>query len=169
MPYFSSFVTKSWLNVLEDLGQGQRSLCMTHPLMLIIISAKYRKNPFRTVEPAEGTDQDVPYFSSWKFMAEWPRRYRSRSKVIMRDTPSRVSDRLCVIWKESIQNCRSYRVDTAWRTDRVKALYPPTTLLCMGYKKFLILSLQRKDHPNVGQVLTGYNMIHHKMISYKVC
>ena len=37
--YFSSFIAKSWLNDLEDTGQGQRSLCTTHPLMFTIICA----------------------------------------------------------------------------------------------------------------------------------
>ena len=74
-------------------------------------------------------------------MPEWPWRYRSRSKVIAHDTPSHASDHLCLIWKESIQNCRRYRADTACgtdgrtdrRTDRVKPIYPPTTSLCGGY------------------------------------
>ena len=30
----------------------------------------------------------------------------------MRNTPSHTSDHLCLIWEESIQNSRSYRVDT---------------------------------------------------------
>ena len=29
--------SKSWPNDLEDIGQGQRSLCATHPLMVVII------------------------------------------------------------------------------------------------------------------------------------
>ena len=33
------------------------------------------------------------------------------------DTPSHGSDHLCLIWKESIQNCRCYRADTACGTD----------------------------------------------------
>ena len=33
-------VTAHWLNDLEDIGQGQRSLRATHPLMLVIICAK---------------------------------------------------------------------------------------------------------------------------------
>ena len=37
--HFNSFTAKSWLNDLEDIGQGQRSLCTTHPLMLVIICA----------------------------------------------------------------------------------------------------------------------------------
>ena len=36
-----SAVILSWLNDLEDMGQGQRSLCTAHPLMLLIICAKY--------------------------------------------------------------------------------------------------------------------------------
>ena len=30
-------VTAQWLNYLDDIGQGQRSLRVTHPLMLVII------------------------------------------------------------------------------------------------------------------------------------
>ena len=37
-------------NVLEDIGQGQRSLYATHPLIPVIICAKYGKNPSRTVD-----------------------------------------------------------------------------------------------------------------------
>ena len=37
-------------NDLEDIGQGQRSLYATHPLILVIICDKYGKNPSRTVE-----------------------------------------------------------------------------------------------------------------------
>ena len=37
-------------NDLEDIGQGQRSLYATHPLILVIICDKYGKNPLRTVE-----------------------------------------------------------------------------------------------------------------------
>ena len=40
-----------------------------------------------------------------------------KSKVIVCDTPSYGSDHLWLIWKESIQNCRCYRADTAARTD----------------------------------------------------
>ena len=56
---------KSLLNDLEVIGRGQRSLCMTHPLMLVIICAKYGKNPSRTVHAVEWTRQDVLYFSSF--------------------------------------------------------------------------------------------------------
>ena len=43
--YFSSCIAKSLLNELENIGQGQRSLCTTHPPMLAIICFKYGKNP----------------------------------------------------------------------------------------------------------------------------
>ena len=63
VPYFSSFTAKSWLNDLEDIGKGHRSLYTTHLLMLVIICAKYGNNPFRTVRAVERT-QGVSYFSS---------------------------------------------------------------------------------------------------------
>ena len=50
---------------LEDIGQGQRSLCATHPLMLVIICAKYEKNPSRTVCAVEQTRKHVPYYTSF--------------------------------------------------------------------------------------------------------
>ena len=57
----------------------------------------------------------------FKVKGEWPWRYRSRSKVITCDTPSHASGHLYQIWKESIQNCRRYRVDTVFK---VKAEWP---------------------------------------------
>ena len=42
-----------------------RSLCMLHPLKLVIICAKYGKNPFRTVRAAKQTQQDAPCFGSF--------------------------------------------------------------------------------------------------------
>ena len=36
--------------LLEDIGQGQRSLYATHPLILVIICTKYGKSPSRTVD-----------------------------------------------------------------------------------------------------------------------
>ena len=52
---------------------------------------------------------------------KWPWRFRSRSKVIVCDTPSYGSDHLWLIWKESIQNCRCYRADTIFKA---KAEWP---------------------------------------------
>ena len=63
--YFSSFIAKSWLNNLEDIGQGQRSWHATHSLMLAIICAKYGKKPSRTVCAVVRKRQDVPYLSSF--------------------------------------------------------------------------------------------------------
>ena len=42
--------SKSRLNDLEDIGQGQRSSHATHPLMLLIICTKYGKNPSWNVD-----------------------------------------------------------------------------------------------------------------------
>ena len=76
-----------------------------------------------------------------KVKVEWPWRYRSRSKVMVRDTPSHGSDHLCLIWKESIHNCRWYRADTACGTDgrtdgqtdgRSETSIPPQQLRCAG-------------------------------------
>ena len=61
------------------------------------------------------------YAILWQFyckvMAEWPWRYKSRSKVIMHNTPSHASDHLCLIWKESIENSRSFTADMACGMD----------------------------------------------------
>ena len=65
VPYFIKFITKSCLNDLEDIGLVQMSLCMTHLLMLVIICAKYGKNPPRTVDFVEWTWKDVLYFISF--------------------------------------------------------------------------------------------------------
>ena len=47
--------SKSRLNDLEDIGQGQRSSHATHLLMLVIICTKCGKNPSRTVDGTERT------------------------------------------------------------------------------------------------------------------
>ena len=71
----------------------------------------------RTVHDIEQAWQDGPYFSSFycKITAEWSWRYRSRSKVILRNTPSHASDHLCQMWKESTQNCMYCRVYMTWQ------------------------------------------------------
>ena len=48
----------------------------------------------------------------------------------MRDTPSHARDHLCPIWKESIQNCTSYRADTECGTDRESETNTPAQQLC---------------------------------------
>ena len=92
--------SKSRSNDLEDVGQGQRSSNATHLLMLVIICTKYGKNPSRTV--------DATVETIFKVKAEWPWKYRSRSKVITFDTPSDGNDDLCQIWKECKHNCRFF-------------------------------------------------------------
>ena len=47
--------SKSRPNDIEDIGQGQRSWCATHPLKVVIICAQYGKNPSRTVDVTEPT------------------------------------------------------------------------------------------------------------------
>ena len=111
--------------------------------MIVIICAKYRKNPSRTVDATERT----------RFSKSRPNDliYRSRSKVMVHDTPSHGSDHLCLIWKESIRNCRWYRADTACGTDgrtdgrtdrrtdgRSETSIPPQQLRCI-IKRFLQL------------------------------
>ena len=79
--------SRSRPNDLEDMGQGQRSSHATHLLMLVIICTTYGKNPSRTVDATERT----------RFSRSRPNdlEYRSRSKVIIGDTPSHASDHLC--------------------------------------------------------------------------
>ena len=108
VPYFSSFTAKSWPNGIEDISQGQRSLRATHPLMLVIICAKYRTNPSSPIHFVQRKRQDMPYYRIieilCKVMTEWPWRYRTRStKLIVRDPPSHASDDLCLILKESMK------------------------------------------------------------------
>ena len=47
--------SKSRLNDLEDICQGQSSSHATHLVMLVIICTKYEKNPSRTVDATERT------------------------------------------------------------------------------------------------------------------
>ena len=96
-------------NDLEDIGQGQRSLYAKHPLILVIIGAKYGKNPLRTVEFLfQGQGRNFFKFAKKYFFPD-------SEKSVTRDTPSNDSDHFCQILKESIQNCRRYRADTKSR------------------------------------------------------
>ena len=107
--------SKSRSNDLEDIGQGQRSSHATHLLMLVIICTKIWKESIKKCRWCYREDM------IFKVKAEWPWRYRSRSKVITCDTSSHASDHLYQIWKESIKNCRCYREDTIFK---VKAEWP---------------------------------------------
>ena len=71
MPYFSSFIAPVEL---------------THTTMLVIICAKFGKNPSRTVRAVERRWKDVPYFES--FIAPG-----------FIDTHPHASDYLRQIWK----------------------------------------------------------------------
>ena len=109
-----TWFSKSRPNDLEDIGQGQRSSHATHLLMLVIICTKIWKE---SIKNCRCYREDTIF----KVKAEWPWRYRSRSKVITCDTSSHASDHLYQIWKESINNCRCYREDTIFK---VKAEWP---------------------------------------------
>ena len=65
--------SKSRLNDLEDIGQGQRSSHATHLLMLVIICTKYGKNPSRTVDATERTRFSRPRPNDLKDIAQGQR------------------------------------------------------------------------------------------------
>ena len=79
-----------WSEHLEDIGQDQRSSHVTHLLMLVIICTKYRKNPSRIMN-CRCYKADMIF----KAKAKWLWRYRSSSKVTIRNMPSHTSDYLC--------------------------------------------------------------------------
>ena len=83
--------SRSRPNDLEDIGQGQRSLYATHPLMLVIICAKYGKNPLRILDFFfQGQGQKVlKICQNFKFP--------DSEKNVTRDTPSNDSYHLCQI------------------------------------------------------------------------
>ena len=62
---FAVFFAKLWPNDPEDIGQCQKSLYVTHPLMGVIINATYNKNPCRTEAVMGRTHKYVQYFSSF--------------------------------------------------------------------------------------------------------
>ena len=101
---FKKFAPNSTFQILKKKYHA------THPLTIVIICAKYTKNPSRTVDATERTRFSKSRRNDLEDM-------RSRSKVVVCDTPSHGSDHLWLIWKESIQNCRCYRADTAGGTD----------------------------------------------------
>ena len=74
-------------NDLENIGQGQRSLYATHPLILVIICAKHGKNPSRTVD----------FFCKVKAENLKKFKFPDSEKNVTRDTPSNNSDHLCQI------------------------------------------------------------------------
>ena len=81
--------SRSRPNDLEHIGQGQRSLHATHPLMLMMICAKYGKYPSRTVEFFfQGQGRKISKICL-KF------NFSDYAKNVTHDTPSNDSDHLC--------------------------------------------------------------------------
>ena len=68
--YFNSLIGKTWLNSLENIMQGQKSLHVTHPLILVTFCTKYGKNPFRTAGAKEHTqvitDGQMAWHTDWQ-------------------------------------------------------------------------------------------------------
>ena len=93
--------SESRSNDLEDIGQGQRSSHATHLLMLSDHLYQIWKESIQNCRRYRAD-------TIFKAKAEWPWKYRSRSKVIACDTPSDANDDLCQIWKECKQNCRFF-------------------------------------------------------------
>ena len=126
VPYLSNFIANSWLNYLEDIGQRQRSLCATHPL-IVTICGKYGEKICPELQACA-----VFRKFYWKFMVEWPLRYRSKSKILVRDTPSHASDNLCLIWKKIHPEVQAIQSEHGGsRRDRQRRLipiYPLTSL-----------------------------------------
>ena len=81
------------MNDLENIGQGQRSLHATHPLMVMMICAKYGKNASRIVD----FFFKVKAQKLEKFVKNW--NFGFFFINITRDTPSNGSDYLWQIWK----------------------------------------------------------------------
>ena len=76
----------------------QWTIFHTSDLMMIIRQIIYSLNHHKPVDFFI-----VEKFQTPQVMLEWLWRYRSRSKVIVHDTPSHASDHMCLICKESIQ------------------------------------------------------------------
>ena len=92
--------SKSRSNDLEDIGQVQRSLHAT----LSHASDHLYQIWKESIQNCRRYRADTIF----KVKAEWPWKYRSRSKVITCDTPSDANDDLCQTWKECKQNCRFF-------------------------------------------------------------
>ena len=103
-PHFEScwIPSENRSNDLDDIGQGQRSSHATHLLMLVIICAKYGKNPSKTVD---------------FFLKVKAQKFAKNSNFqILKKTYNATHPLMIVIIcakykKESIQNCRHYRAD----------------------------------------------------------
>ena len=78
-------------NDLEDIGQGQRSLYATYPLILVIICAKYGKKPSRT--------EDFFFQGQGRKFLKICQKFKfpDSEKNVTRNTPSNDSYHLCHI------------------------------------------------------------------------
>ena len=132
--------SKIWVNV--------KCRCMRHPHMLVIICAKYWKNPSRTVCAVERIPKDVAYFSNFiinPWLNDLEDITQGQRSLCATHLLMLVIICACIIWKESIQNYRSNgRRIRDGRTNRRMDAWseiniPPTTLLCGGYKYHTIL------------------------------
>ena len=75
--------SKSRLNYLEDIGQGQRSSHATHLLMLMIICTKYGKNPSRTVDATERTRFSRPRPNDLEDISQGQRSLKATHPLIL--------------------------------------------------------------------------------------
>ena len=129
--------------------------------MIVIICAKHKKNPSRTVNVTERT----------RFSKSRPNDLEDigQGQRSLCATLSHGSDHLWLIWKESIQNCRCYRADKAAGTDgrtdgqtdrrtdgRSETNIPPNNFVVrrVWYNKLYTSSIRRNSYtPEIYQAL----------------
>ena len=78
-----TWFSKSRLNDLEDIGQGQRSSHATHLLMLVIICTKYGKNPSRTPDATERTWFSRPMLNGLEDIGQGHRSWYATHPLIL--------------------------------------------------------------------------------------
>ena len=147
-PSRTKFVTeqtrfsKSRLNDLEDIGQGQRSSHATHLLMLVIISIKYGKNPSRTVDATEGTRFSRPRPNDLEDICQGQRSLYATHPLILviicaeyGKNPSRTADFFFKVKAEKFQNFFS-RVTLQFDGWPWKTIGHPlmTVIICAKYQ-----------------------------------
>ena len=105
--YRADTISRSRLNYLENIGQGQRSLQATQLLMLVIICAKYGKNPSRTVDATERTRFSRPRPNDLEDIGQGQRSSYATHPLILviicakyGKNPSRTVDFFVRFWKK---------------------------------------------------------------------
>ena len=69
VPYFSSFIANSWLNDLEDIGQGQRSLHKTNPVgSKVVATFIHVGGSFNLFMAINGDGWIIPSFQIWDYV-----------------------------------------------------------------------------------------------------